>query len=85
MRPFPQLQLGCTCRSHLFEEDEGEVDEDDDDEDEAILGVWGSIFWLAVRRERNWADGSSGARRGAIVVAGAQGRESTVMLFVEPR
>merc|ERR1719359_1198140 len=35
--------------SHIYTEgDEDDDDDDDDDEEEPILGVWGSIFWLAV-------------------------------------
>jgi len=34
--------------THLFNSDEDEDDEDGDEDEEAILGVWGSIFWLAV-------------------------------------
>lgn len=36
--------------SHLYEDEPsgGEDDDEDEDEEEPILGVWGSIFWLAV-------------------------------------
>jgi len=45
---FCYVYFQLCSHSHLFEEDEGEDDDGDDDDEEAILGVWGSIFWLAV-------------------------------------
>jgi len=44
---FIYFQL-CS-HTHLYSEDEDEEEDgEEEDEEEAILGVWGAIFWLAV-------------------------------------
>jgi Ca2+:H+ antiporter len=53
---FGYLYFQLGSHSHLFEDDGGgdgddendEEGEEGEDEEEAVLGVWGSVFWLAV-------------------------------------
>jgi Ca2+:H+ antiporter len=43
------LYFQLQTHTHLYDEgDDDDDDDDDDDEEEAVLGIWGAIFWLAV-------------------------------------